>query len=441
MTMKLGQALVFLAIFGGWTGTTSAALTDDEATAIMDQYLNSQKVESLRARREGPSFDRAAAMARLQEQAKELTADLAVQELSLDNLETLRLLLQAVEEKKPQLAKRLMELARQEDADGARAALLLFEMEMNPTPRGVNPPAGTEPLKAALAHPGFAAAMTAGKVGKLFSLLNYVDRDALGDFESRLLLLASFVTDQQTPLELAERAAVVNMLVSMAGEGELKDLESYEPVRERLQKLYAQSAAIAAKQPDGERLADYLASIAHGLDSSYGRGQFLGHEAPELDFIWSSGDTNYKTLDELKGKIVVLDFWATWCGPCVASIPKLAEFKQRYKDSPVQIVGVTSIQGAHYGKTGKVDTTGEPEKEFELMKEFMQERGISWTIAFAEQEVMNPEFGIRGIPHVAILDTEGKVRFNKLHPANTAALMQSTDTLLKEAGLPVPSRL
>ena len=107
----------------------------------------------------------------------------------------------------------------------------------------------------------------------------------------------------------------------------------------------------------------------------------------------------------------------------------------------VAIIGVTSVQGRHYPGDGPpVDCTDDPEKEMGLMPAFIETKNMTWTVAFSEQEVFNPEYGLRGIPHVAIIDAEGKVRYNGLHPASP--LEEKTakiDKLLAEAGLEVPA--
>ena len=58
---------------------------------------------------------------------------------------------------------------------------------------------------------------------------------------------------------------------------------------------------------------------------------------------WINGET--ATLASLKGKIVVLDFWATWCGPCLASIPHTNELAEKYKDKVVSVRGDVLISG------------------------------------------------------------------------------------------------
>jgi thiol-disulfide isomerase/thioredoxin len=184
---------------------------------------------------------------------------------------------------------------------------------------------------------------------------------------------------------------------------------------------------------------DFLEGAMARLDGAAARGDLIGREAPDLTITWSS-DPSLDSLDDLRGRVVVLDFWATWCGPCIGSIPNVRELQERYKDYPVTIVGVTSLQGNHVPKEGKpISTKGDPQKEYDLMRQYMQEQGITWTIAFSEQDVFNPDYGVRGIPFVAILDPQGKVRHAGLHPADPLpAKAGKIDALLKEAGLPAP---
>src|SRR5690606_23358102 len=112
-----------------------------------------------------------------------------------------------------------------------------------------------------------------------------------------------------------------------------------------------------------------------------------------------------------------LDFWATWCGPCVASFPQVRELAAHYEGYPVEIVGVTSLQGKTFFEAGPEDTPT-AEAEHEAMHRYMKERDITWTVAFSEQEVFNPEYGVRGIPHVVIIDPAGKIVHRDLHPAS-----------------------
>jgi len=174
----------------------------------------------------------------------------------------------------------------------------------------------------------------------------------------------------------------------------------------------------------------------------YAQGKLIGSEAPALHFLWSS-DGKYKTLSDLKGKVVVLDFWATWCGPCVGAFPNVRKLQERYKGYPVVILGVTSVQGRHIDRSGEksksIDCKGDQKKEFRLMKQFMKDLDMTWPVVFTEERVVNPDYGVRGIPHITIIDAAGKVRYNKLSPyLPPYEEAGKIDALLKEAGLKYP---
>jgi thiol-disulfide isomerase/thioredoxin len=172
------------------------------------------------------------------------------------------------------------------------------------------------------------------------------------------------------------------------------------------------------------------------LESPVTRGEFVGHPAPELKFIWSSSP-ELKAVSDLKGKVVVLDFWATWCGPCVQSFPNTRELAEAFRGYPVEIVGVTSLQGVIIPRRGKsISCEGDPEKEIKLLAEYQLTEKLTWTIAVSEQPVFNADYGVSGIPHMVILAPDGTVRHASVDPhAPLAQNRALIDALLKEFGL------
>lgn len=187
---------------------------------------------------------------------------------------------------------------------------------------------------------------------------------------------------------------------------------------------------------EAERLLEAIEARAN-LQTT--RAKLVGSAAPALNFTWASRD-GLKTLNDLKGKVVILDFWATWCGPCITSFPEIAALVERYKGHDVEVVGVTSLQGRVMNlEATPVDVRGNPAREYELMSAFMKKHNVTWTVAFSQEQVFNPEYAIEGIPHMAIIAPDGTLRHTALHPSDPNINVGNlVDTLLKEFSLKTP---
>jgi thiol-disulfide isomerase/thioredoxin len=102
-------------------------------------------------------------------------------------------------------------------------------------------------------------------------------------------------------------------------------------------------------------------------------------------------------MADLKGKVVVVDFWATWCGPCVAEMPKMKELYAEYKDKGVEFIGVS---------------LDEPGDGLQKLKDFVAKNEITWP-QYYQGKAWSSEFssswGINSIPCVFVVDTEGKL--------------------------------
>jgi len=117
--------------------------------------------------------------------------------------------------------------------------------------------------------------------------------------------------------------------------------------------------------------------------------------APE----WKLKDVDGKVVssDQFKGKVVVVDFWATWCPPCRTEIPGYIKLQKKYADQGLVIVGIS------------VDTDGP-----EVVRKYMKEVGINYTIVMADDQIQDLFAPIQGYPTTFIIDRDGKIRNRKL---------------------------
>lgn len=111
----------------------------------------------------------------------------------------------------------------------------------------------------------------------------------------------------------------------------------------------------------------------------------IGEPAPDWTLTTYSGEAI--SLKDLRGKVVVMDFWATWCGPCVDSIPKLQALYDKYKDRNVEILGITFLE------------KGDPVK-------FMEARGVTYRIMPGDSIAKTYR---ASLPMVYVIDPEGRI--------------------------------
>jgi thiol-disulfide isomerase/thioredoxin len=105
------------------------------------------------------------------------------------------------------------------------------------------------------------------------------------------------------------------------------------------------------------------------------------------------------TMASLKGKVVIVDFWATWCGPCVAEMPNMKKLYAEYKDKGVEFIGVSLDQPKEQGGLDK-------------LKEFVQQNKIEWPQYYQGnfwQSDFSSSWGINSIPCVFAVDAEGNL--------------------------------
>jgi len=135
-------------------------------------------------------------------------------------------------------------------------------------------------------------------------------------------------------------------------------------------------------------------------------------DAPDFSLTLIGGET--VTLAELTGKVVLLNFWASWCGPCKEEIPHFNDVYVQYKDSGVYIIGVSVDRGEN------------------LVRRFTARREIRYPLAMATPQLIEDYQPGRVIPVTIFIDKKGKVRQKLVGYTDKETLEKYIKTMLEE---------
>ena len=193
---------------------------------------------------------------------------------------------------------------------------------------------------------------------------------------------------------------------------------------ENVQKQYVHVAVAS-----GERSIQLSPISAQALNLPL----LVGKPAPELRAVIGWKGTPVK-LSELKGKLVLLDFWGYWCGPCVAEMPTLIELHERYHDQGLAIIGV------HVDVDGEIDTAARlDEKIAALKRDHWHGKDLPFPVALMSgrehtngQKVQGAlaDYGIEAYPTTILIDREGNV-VGSFDASNVEKASAEIDKLLK----------
>jgi thiol-disulfide isomerase/thioredoxin len=179
-----------------------------------------------------------------------------------------------------------------------------------------------------------------------------------------------------------------------------------------------------------------LASIAPALESARAHLALVGQKGPfpETD-AWLNGGPLSAT--DLAGKVVLLDFWAVWCGPCIATFPHLREWHEKFANKGLVIVGVTHYYGYDWDSdTSQIRRVKDlpHEQERAATDRFLGFHKLKHHVAVIDNEDFDRSYLVEGIPQAVLIDRQGKVRLIRVGSGkkNARDLEQMIESLLSE---------
>lgn len=217
-------------------------------------------------------------------------------------------------------------------------------------------------------------------------------------------------------------------LLPLAQADRKKAAEQLKAVKETLAKV-----KVAAKQETSKAAVDAavksLASVDELIVAGREQSDLIGQPAAPLHIDeWVNG----KPLSEadLKGKVIILDFWAVWCGPCIATFPHLREWNDKYADKGLVIIGVTKYYNFAWDEASKrpmkSDADVEPADEAAMLVKFAESHNLKHRFAVQETNELSDFYRVRGIPQIVVIDQQNKVQLIKVGSGEENAKAVST---------------
>jgi thiol-disulfide isomerase/thioredoxin len=296
-------------------------------------------------------------------------------------------------------------------AEKAEEALLLLREDL-------------DSVKKRFAEERSSSVMAQHVLSGLGTLLSFTEGDAQEEVFQELQAFATQeMNDRPNRQVLAGYFNAANTYVSMLARGNPDQASTALDAVRNFIEDGAKKLEAAGDQPEQtEKMVKNFLSALERAEKSIEMGKRLnalvGQPAPKIDAMeWVNGPK--LTAEDMAGKVILLDFWAVWCGPCIMTFPHLKHLDAEYGPKGLKVLGVTRQYNYQWDdeadKAARAETDVALEDELKMLEKFMASHELTHaSIVTPKDSPMQMEYAVTGIPHAVIIDQKGIVRLIKV---------------------------